>query len=67
MARKKATNTPVHDELATYTERIKKLAMARGVLMEQKRINEWIIERAANAQDPVELNLLRTLATVVNE
>jgi hypothetical protein len=66
MARKK-TQTPVHDELATYTDRIKRLAMARGVLMEQKRVNEWIIERAANTQDPVEINLLKVLAAVVNE
>lgn len=66
MARKKTT-TPVHDDLTDYTQRITKLAMARGVLMEQKRLNEWVIERSANVQDPVELNLLRALATVINE
>jgi hypothetical protein len=66
MARKKATTTPVYDQLQTYTDKITKLAMARGVLMEQKRVNEWIVEKLKTAQDPVELNLLRNLADVVN-
>jgi hypothetical protein len=67
MARKKATTTPIADELQTYTDKITKLAMARGVLMEQKRMNEWIIERTAKVQDPVEINLLQALAKVVND
>jgi hypothetical protein len=66
MARKKATTTPVHDQLQTYTDKVTKLAMARGVLMEQKRLNEWVIKELEIAQDPVEINLLRNLATVIN-
>ena len=66
MARKKATTTPVHDQLQTYTDKVTKLAMARGVLMEQKRLNEWVILKLETAQDPVEMNLLRNLATVIN-
>jgi hypothetical protein len=66
MARKKATTTPVHDQLQTYTDKVTKLAMARGVLMEQKRLNEWVILKIETAQDPVEINLLRNLATVIN-
>jgi hypothetical protein len=67
MARKKATTTPVHDQLQTYTDKVTKLAMARGVLMEQKRLNEWVILKLETAQDPVEINLLRNLAKVINE
>lgn len=67
MRRKKQTETPVHDKLEDYTKKITKLAIARGVLMERKRLNQWIIERSANVQDPVEVNLLRALAEVIND
>jgi hypothetical protein len=66
MPRKK-TNTPIADGLETYTDKITKLAMARGVLMEKKRLNEWLIERTAKVQDPVEINLLQALAKVIND
>lgn len=67
MRRKKQTETPVHDQLEDYTKKITKLATARGVLMERKRLNQWIIERSANVQDPVEVNLLRALAEAIND
>jgi hypothetical protein len=66
MARKKVTDTPVHEQVQSYTEKITALASRRGALEERVRLNAWLQKQIDIAQDPAELNLLKAMSEVIN-
>lgn len=66
MARKKVSDTPVHDQVQSYTATITELAIRRGTLAERVRLNDWLKKQVDIAQDPAELNLLKAMSEVIN-